>query len=280
MKRDVERLNAEGKEFSQENRNIIKEFDHDRNRLKQELHKLNLSQINHLESSQRTWQGTTCKEKIQLVNKAYEENRISAENQDIATEVLSYSREIVKQELYNFVKRYMELKKLDVVKETMARLSKKYKGEARLTKYITGVEKRYNITQSMWLEKKQKLNTTKENTCLLFTELLRQDNFHDLEVTSYNIPKQTTTTRKRTTISAQIFQKKSPTKVLEDIVGQRLSNDNYNTSYWQMPPSPQHIVHIHTPKIVELDINSWQRKLSKQQNKQVHLPAIATLFPL
>ena len=279
LQKEVERLNTEEKTAAKETREIIKEFETDRNFLKKELHKMNLAQICQLDIVSSSWKGRNCREKIKLIDKAFERNRISAEDHDKATDILKYSNKLTNQYFIGLVHRYVAYKQLQTTKDAVNAASRKSRNKKRFQTYIARLEQRHEETTRCWHEKKDQLITMRENALALFMELLRQQPCGDLSISSFPLFKDKPQACKQHIENS--VKKRSPDNrdtEIYNITGKHLTNDQGMTSYWQMPPTvPQHLVRITTPKILELDVNSLRKPY--KGNKNVYFPAIATLYP-
>ncbi|XP_057294700.1 polyamine-modulated factor 1-binding protein 1-like [Hydractinia symbiolongicarpus] len=283
LQKEMERLNVEKKDITQETKDMMKQFQLDRNRLKQELNKLNLAQIRQMDKVTHPWKGSTCNEKIILLNEAFESNRISADVQEASTEILNQANKLSNQYFAAMVRQYTSIKRQKKIVSAIRSMHYKSDSDEKFKRYIAGAEARYQRIQLQWQKRKQKLKSEKEEMLLNCMNLLREHFHGDLAVVPFSLLKNKTqrihSDEKSTAVLNAIKARK--TETVGNVIGQALTNENSNTSYWKMPPdATQQYIKMHTPKIVELDVNSWRRSLKAQLTKrQTHLPSIATLYP-
>lgn len=288
LQREVERLNTEERTNEKETKGIIKEFEDDRNRLKKELNRMNLAQICQLHMSQNiSMQGKTFNQKIEIIDRAYEMNKINSQDHEIATEVIEMKNDITNQQFVGLIERYMLFKKTQTLNEYMLKLGETYKDEKRFQKYYELCKQREVEIAEKWEERKNIYRAKREEALQLLMNILENKNISDTSLTSISLLSRPQLQEAKKVYNRKMMaRKKSIPKfpsTVSDVVGTRLTGNKIAGSYWQMPPSvPPHLVQINTPRLLEMDVNEWRRTSTTIRRKNVKqrllFPSVATVF--
>ena len=286
LQNEITRMRSEEKVYGQQTKEIIKEFENDRNRLKRELNKLNFAQICQQDFTESLIKGRTCQQKVQIIDNALHKNQITTKNHEKATEILEHTKDITYEQLASFLERYITLRKNKSFLEYMKKLGMKYQEEKRFQKYYDIVQAREEAMNEKWRVKKNKLKEEKEEAFRLLMILLRNDKDEDLGVKAKSLIPDREISELKKKAKRKLELKRSIPKYpseVKEVIGKKINSSKVGGSYWQMPPIvPPHLVQITTPRILEMDIEKGLRITSKTKNqkRKLFFPAISSFCDL
>ena len=225
----------------------------------------------------------------------FEKNQVTNSEVSIAYDIIDYIQDITNGQFAGFVTQYVLFKKNERIKMEMLSLEKG--SILKFEKYVGTLTRKFSEKCMLWKGKLNKSRTRKKTATILFTKWFQQLNNTKFSVQSFPLIKNNaviseirgTDARK---YIAKVYQDRLRNVMarcfiynnrinpgdLGEIKGKRLKYIKETHSFWKMPDESQdHVVHIHTPKILELDLK--KRTLSSKQELTVCFPAIATVYP-
>ena len=222
---------------------------------------------------------TSSRHKMELINHALRNNRMSVVDYHRAKDIITYGSKISEQMLTGLVQRYVALHRISSIKQTMT-LDPIHVRSKRFQKYLDSSHKRYEEKLKIFELRKTELRKERQDSILKLVDVM--ENHEGLTVKAFPYNNHLSHMAAKLAVN-DIQDRKTSDTEMDDVVGKSLLHKQSTLSYWKMPPYVSNrLVRLSVPKLVDIDVNEWKRCLEYPRNKgdsRVFIPAIASLYP-
>ena len=288
----VEMLRCNEKEQQRETRQLTKDLEADRNRLKKEVNQLMLAQICPLRKNapNQLWSRLKCSQKKVIVEKAHSMNQLTDEHKAAGTEILDFCNQLAVQQLADLMTRYMDLCKFKRINDTIKAAAVRYNHDIRFSTYLELMVKRHHEAKSIWKEHCDAVREERERAFLILKQVLG-DSWEDFVVPSIQLSKPTYAKplkhQQETPGNLPMTSSCSTNSSVTSVIGQcMVTGNNSKQKYWQIPPAlacptpgNSNMAKITVPRILAMDIEKCRQPRLVAQKVKSYLPPIAEMFP-
>ena len=285
----VDNLQSNEKEHEREKRQLKKDLDADRNRLRREVDQLMSAQICALRkySFNQMWSSLECSEKKSVVQKVYSMNQLTGERKDPGTEILELCNQLAVQQLAGLVTRYMDLCRFKRIKEAVKATAARRNHDIRFSAYLELMAKRHDEAKSIWEEHYNAIRAERKRASFLLKQVLA-DSFEEpivpgIQQSKRSYPKPPKQQHRAESASEKYVQ--LPTTE-NTIIGQCIVKKTAKQAYWKAQNSAASVggrgnnfAQVTIPRILAMDIEKCRQPKIVTQKVKSYLPPIAELFP-